>query len=278
VVEISHILLEEKMLNNFVGGYAGSGTRVIQMMLEKAGVWVGPKGLLKASYDAHHTMIDFGRMMPGTVTNYNNKEITDYFWMHLKKFKLENEEWSLKNGESMWCIPFLHKHFPKATYILVVKNGLDNILNEIPFSEMYLKIFLNRTEDSRAKALKNGFGEAFNVEGLAFWHARMVFWNAINAIAVEDGEKYYGDRFLIVRLEDFIHAPVQEGQRIFDHLKLEFKNEYVDFIKSQESVGRHKRVWTLYMKDKEKHTYNPAKHLLPLVELGREMLTKLRYL
>ncbi len=272
------------MLNNFVGGYAGSGTRVIQMMLEKAGIWVGPKEHLRASYDAHHTLIDFSRMMPGNMkNNYSDKEITDYFFKHFKAFKLENEEWSLKNGESMWCIPFLHKHFPKSTYILVVKNGLDNILNEIPFSEMYLKIFLNRADTDRVKTLEDGFHKAFDVDDLAFWHARMVFWNAINAIAVEDGEKYYGGKFLIVRLEDMIGSPVEEGQRIFDHLKLEFKNEYVDFIKPQESVGRHNRKWVydsaVPLKDgPEKHTYNPEIHLVPLKELGGEMLRKFRYL
>lgn len=243
-----------RLLNNFVGGYAGAGTRIIPMMLKRAGIWVGQEYYLSPSYDTHHTLVDFARMcIPSSVTQ-------DSFLDHFEEFRLGNENWSIKNGESMWCMPFLHKLFSKATYILVVRNGLDNILTSIPFAELYIDRMFPGNKD------------------LPFWNRRMFFWNRINALAVRDGEQYFGDKFLIVRLEDIIKSPIQEGQRIFDHLELKFKNEYVDFVKPQASVGGYNRERTVYLKGKEKHTYNPEIHLAPLKELGRKMLGKFGYL
>lgn len=241
------------MINNFVGGYAGSGTRVIQMMLQKSGLWVGDKGKLRNTYDTHDTLIDFSRV--AVVKRDITQEITDSFLKHVSEFQVGRQNWSIKNGESMWAIPFLHGLFPDATYILTVKNGLDNILNHNPFAEMYFDNFVDSDEQN-------------------FWYRRMMFWSKINELALTEGEEYYGTNFLVVKLEHLIEDPIEEGQRIFDHLGLEFKKEYVSFIRSQESIGRHKKSW---IEPHGVHVYEPEKHFESIKKLGKEMLVQLGY-
>ena len=240
------------MINNFVGGYAGSGTRVIQEMLENYGLWVGSKKNHRVTFDTHDTLVDFSKV--AVVQRKFTKEITDLFLQHILEFQEGHQDWSIKNGESMWAIPFIRGLFPQATYILVVKNGLDNILNHHSFAEVYFEHFIDSDEQN-------------------FWYRRMKYWSKIYSLAVEEGEECFGDKFLIVRLEDIIWNPVQEGQRIFTHLGLKFKDEYISFVKPQESVGRHETLWT----ECHGHIYDPVKHLDTIKDLGKEMLTRFGY-
>ena len=254
MLEILHTSLEERMVNNFVGGYAGAGTRVLQMMFDRAGIWVGPKEHLRESYDTHHTQLEFCRAANSFRDGVEHS--SDTFQENFDRFRLSSHNWSVKNGESMWAIPFLHKMFPEATYILVVRNGLDNILNHIPFAELYLEWFFPCNKHR------------------PFWDRRMLFWNGINKLALKEGERCYGDKFLVVRLEDMIWHPEEEGKRIFDHVGFEFDKSYVDFIESQASVGRHRKPCT---ERKFGQTYEPAKHLESVRGLGKEMLTRFGY-
>jgi hypothetical protein len=243
--------LEEGMLNNFVGGYAGSGTRVIQMMLERAGVWVGAEKLLKASYDAHYTQPWYSRPID---IRERPTTLLENFISSFEDWREANQEWSNKNGESMWCIPFLRSLFPESTYILVVRNGLDNALTSVPFSEMYLNIIFPGNEN------------------LSFFDSRIKFWSEVNELAIREGKQHFGDKFLIVRLEDIINSPVQEGQKIFDHLGLKFNESYVDFVSPQPSVGKHREE--CLVRDVQ---YDPEIHLNSLKEIGMKTLEKLGY-
>lgn len=252
------------VLNNFVGGYAGSGTRVIQMMLEKAGILVRAKGFDNLSYDEHYTMkfwFNIAHKYIATGTEID-EQFTEDFLKEFEEFRSGSDNWSLKCGETMWCMPFLYKLFPNSTYILMVRNGLDNILNDHIFSEGYSKVFV--------------YTDAiYKIENFSFWGHRMIFWNQIHERAVREGEEYFDKKFLIVRLEDVIEFPIREGKRIFDHLGLEFKDEYVDFVEPQLSVNKHKKRWVESRFGG--HVYRPETHLEDIKAVGNQMLTRFGY-
>ncbi len=252
-------------VNNFVGGYAGSGTRVIQMMLERAGVWVRSKEFSNIAYDELITascFVNIGRRYIATNTEVDHRFFKD-FSEKFEEFRSGEENWSLKVGETMWCIPFLYELFPTSTYILVIRNGLDNILNEHTWSEEYHRVFVSSDV-------------AYQLENFSLWGHRMMFWNEIYKRAIEEGEEYFGGRFLVVRLEDIIRSPEGVGQAIFNHLGLEFKSDYVDFVRPQVSVNKHKEKFV--ENNWGGHVYEPEIHLDNLKEIGREMLTKFGYM
>jgi len=235
------------------------------MMLKRAGVWLGNEESINLAYDDLITLPFFVKI----ITSYISleKEIDEGFTIEFCKkfetFKESNISWSLKNGETMWCIPFLHSVVPDATYILVVRNGLDNILNDHIWAEGWRRPF-------------GYIANEYKTKNFSLWAHRMIFWNALTKRAIKEGKEYFGDKFLIVRLEDIIESPEEEGKIIFDHLGLDFKPACVNFIKPQESVGKHKKMWT--ESNWGGHVYVPDVHLENLKELGREMLTELGYM
>jgi len=252
-------------VNNFVGGYAGSGTRVIQMMLERAGIWVRSTEFSNIAYDELLTagcFINIARLYIATNTDIDQRFIKD-FSERFEKFRSGEENWSLKTGETMWCIPFLYELFPEATYVLVVRNGLDNVLNEHTWSEEYYRVFVNSDD-------------AYQIDNFSLWGHRMAFWNDIHKRAIEEGEECFGSKFLIVKLEDIIRSPEGVGETIFNHLGLEFKSGYIDFVKPQISVNKHRE--TFVENNWGGHVYKPEVHLDGLKEIGKEMLTRLGYL
>ena len=79
-----------------------------------------------------------------------------------------------------------------------------------------------------------------------------------------------------MKLEDIIRSPEGVGETIFNHLGLEFKSDYVDFVKPQISVNKHKEKFV--ENNWGGHVYKPEVHLDGLKEIGKEMLTRLGYL
>ncbi len=252
------------MIQNFVGGYAGSGTRTIQLILQQAGVYVGYPTDIAETFDEKYTQQLFTLL---SIAYKNKFFIDDNIKNELKSCVnrfiggSDATDWSIKNGETMWCIPLLKESFPNSTYILFVRNGLDNILTQILFAEAYTCNFLS---DKELSSLTD------------FWEKRMLLWNKVTQIALKDGEKYYENKFLVVRLEDLINNRRHWVKLICDHVGATFNEKCLSVIRDPGTIDRHKKQWI-----DEKlggHVYDPDKYIEKLTKIGYESLKELNYL
>ena len=108
----------------FVGGMGGSGTRVVQMMLEIGGYYIGSP-YLNNYYDFmgvdHNFVILFDKWF---------FEDDDYPMKEMLNFSTTGRDsWSFKHGHLMFCIDKLKQWYPDSEYIHVVRNPIDNMLN-----------------------------------------------------------------------------------------------------------------------------------------------------
>jgi hypothetical protein len=109
------------MTQIFVGGFGGSGTRVVQMILERAGYDVGAPGR-DGAYDWHGA-----RFSPFFDTWYFNRCGT--FRSYLTDRLANAESFAVKHGHLMYCIPELHEWFPGSQFIYVYRNPWDQMSN-----------------------------------------------------------------------------------------------------------------------------------------------------
>lgn len=235
-------------INNFVIGYAHSGTRVIQLILDKAGVHVGDREYLTETYDDHWTLQDFAE------NAQNDKMDLEKFNSDFEKFRQGKKNWSLKNCEAM--IPpnldFLDRYFSNFTCVLIMRNPLDNVLIEIPFAETYPRL------------TKDFFG--------GFWEKRMKFYNLLHEYAF-NFFKDKPDRLLIIKLEELVINPEKEIKRLFDFLKIKKDpNDFAHLIQTPISIGKRNRNYVFNHPDYEKFEYEPQKDKHRLRELAQRWL------
>ncbi len=104
----------------FTGGFGGSGTRVIAMVLRDAGYDIGPTnstldwmgGPFVAQYDSFHR-------------NRGSTQFRDYLLDHLGQRKA----FGVKFGTFMYCFPELRGWFPGCKLILMRRNPWDQMVS-----------------------------------------------------------------------------------------------------------------------------------------------------
>src|SRR3990167_6727407 len=148
----------------FTGGHFSSGTRVIQFILKQ--------------------FYNIGTIKEDTYDYEEGFSIRPTFAERIlmgekPEFKPPEGYISIKNPEFMFCFPYLKELYLESKTILVVRNGLDQILT-----------------DNQAIILK--FGQYFNLEESDYFRRKMEFWNKAYIRALE------GKPDLIVRLEDLM--------------------------------------------------------------------------
>lgn len=235
-------------MNNFVIGYAHSGTRVIQLILDNAGIHVGDKANLNETYDDHWTLQDFAE------GGRNGKMDEGKFKEHFEKFRQGHKDWSLKNCEAM--IPpnldFLDKSFPDFTCVLIMRNPLDNVLIDLPWAEEYPNL------------IKDFIGN--------FWEKRMRFYNLLHEYAFDffqDKQK----RLLVVKLEELVVNPEREIKRLFDFLKIKKDpDDFTHLIQTPVSIGKRNRQYVFNHVDYGEHIYDPQKDKHRLRKLAARWL------
>ena len=155
-------------MNIFTGGHYSSGSRVIQMLLEQTH---------NIACDNIHRDYEIGfsekdNTLAEQVLNGKNP-----------KFPISEpltKPFSLKNPDFMMMFPYLKKRFPEAKLIIVVRDGIDQILCS------------NRTMTYRFSKYFKRIEDEFSLE------REMKFWNFIYKRAIKHAD-------LIIRLEDLVH-------------------------------------------------------------------------
>ena len=196
----------------FVGGWASSGSRVLQQIIERAGYYVGIKDKDRnESYDYLGRMLTpepkfrYLEMIPTFDRWYEHRDNELEFKAMLWDTTLGKEKWSLKHGQFMLIIPDLKKWYPKSKFILTVRHPIDNLIRTTSF-EKYVP-----SEKSLEKRLRR--------------------YSLITRAALLHTDH-------VVRLEDFCYKPEAAITKLFNILEIDDDpKRYLDIIKQPASLG-----------------------------------------
>lgn len=199
-------------MNNFVTGFAHSGTRVVQRLLYHAGVHVGDISTMNETYDDSWTLSDWN----ANATEILNEE---EFKQHFEQFRQESDNWSLKNCEIMLPpnLELLHKTFKDYTMVIVMRHPIDNILIELNWPEVYPHI----TKDFQGD----------------FWEKRMKFYIYLHNYFFN----FFKDRknVYVVILENLIENPREEIEKLFSFLGQELPDyDLISLVERPLSIGK----------------------------------------
>ncbi len=213
----------------FVGGYNGSGTRVPQLILEKAGYFTGDlvaaeiDYLPLASFKAQLLHDNkFAELFSNTMRTKSHREMLDKIFA---SFIDKESKWSIKHGFLMLSIPILREAYPDCKFILMIRHGVDVVINKHFMEEDIGKFYdFDKGEDILEK--------------------RMNFWKFCYEKALKDGEAL-GDDFHVIKFEDMIENPKEETKKLFDKFGIE---ETVDtsWLKKPATIGRREQKVLLY--------------------------------
>jgi len=130
----------------FVGGFGGSGTRVVQMLLYQAGYFVG-QPLINGAFDYMGPYKNFVALYD----KYHFSGDEEGFDVVLKCATMYRRSWSLKHGHFMYCIDLLKDWYPDSEFIFVMRNPIDNSLNKHNTWYRYGGLCLDATLEEKVK-------------------------------------------------------------------------------------------------------------------------------
>ncbi len=182
----------------FIGGFPGSGTRVVSRILSMANIFMGSK--INNTNDS----VYFAPFLNKWVGKFISEEFSDknelYAQMkkdfdHLLEGHLsgipDDVPWGSKNPRNILILPFLHSLFPEMKFIHVLRDGRD--LAASPKQRVKIKqyaIDLLGNEVSSVSELVN-------------------LWSAITLKGFNDGEQFLGKNYLLIKFEDMCTNPSQ---------------------------------------------------------------------
>lgn len=204
------------MCNIFVGGMGGSGTRVVQYLMERAGYfcgcqlndfmdWMGPDNNFISCFDT-------------ALFKNNWQPLKDIIDDNINRYRFL--PYSLKHGHFMFIIPELHKWYPESKYIHVVRHPVDNILNEY---NMHVK-----------------YG---NYKPYAGLKNKLDFYEKVNSEALDHAD-------YVIRLEDLIFDSENTIRKLmaFTDVKEYDIMSMKSIIIVPKTIGRGKKYYSLFEK------------------------------
>lgn len=187
-----------------VGGTGGSGTRVVQAVLARAGAFMGVR--LNGSGDA----MDFEPFLDDSINrvlvvtrslDYSLEALPvtlrrellrklDQIVAHYRGEQPIGTRWGWKNGRSMYLLPLIHTRFPEMTFLHVLRDGRDMALsgNRNQLRKHYEALFGESASESDAEAA-------------------LKLWSTTNRSAAEWGRRMLGTRYIPIRFEDLCAEP-----------------------------------------------------------------------
>lgn len=203
------------MINKiFTGGHNSSGTRVIQMLLKQT----------HNTYSDDITMdYELGFSRPGyTFGELVLRKIP----VLLEGSQTLKEPFALKNPDFIFTIDRLKELFPKRKFILVVRNGVDQVLchNRAMFHRHARYFGLPPINP--------------NWSSFEYLISEMRFWNVIHQYALS--QKYLD---MIVRLEDLVYNTKRTVNNICKKLDIPYPD--TSCIVKPDSMGRYQKEYVL---------------------------------
>lgn len=207
----------------FIGGYSGSGTRVVSMILEKVGYNIG------TGKDLYTETSDYMPVLKHIDNCWEGQEYS----LSVD----EKEPYALKHGSLMLVIPQLKKDNPDSKFILVMRHGVDNILNGFEWENIYFKNLVTNQDKLIRKI-----------------HA----WTEAYKIALKDAD-------YVFKLEEFCFYPEKTIKELFKALEIDKDpKEFTSLIKLPMTIGRRA------------NELQPDTRQI-LFNIGREVLNRFKY-
>jgi Sulfotransferase family len=197
----------------FAGGWGGSGSRLLQMILERAGLYVGdPEENINIFYD----LVGKNNSILKGFINWHQGRLSDANYKKLFEPITDQHPWySLKMGHFMYMIPTLKKWYPESKFILTVRHPIDSVFNERrnPASRYYPWSDLGNL--SRDISLEERLSYYEKVTNEALKHTDFIF-----------------------RLEDFCLKPAASIKKLFAFVGIDDEaDKYLNLIKIPASLG-----------------------------------------
>lgn len=196
----------------FVGGFGGSGTRVVQMILQRAGYDVGT---VNEFFDWYG--MDFVPVFDAWYFKRGQQRQPP-----LRDFMVENlpeASFSVKVGLLMYCIPQLREWFPGCKFIYVYRNPWDQMSN-----------------DYQTHARYGGLPRTANLL------EKVEYWCDVSREAMTRAD-------LCVSLEELVATPHAVVESILRLAGIEDEpRKYVDIIHRPETMGRAQDSYSLISK------------------------------
>jgi hypothetical protein len=237
-----------------VGGTGGSGTRVVQSILQKAGIFMGKN--LNGSGDAEELFTYTNNTIPNILThtksiNYNLldlpldfafnrlKRLGEVLNNHTKDINSDAIAWGWKNPRSIYLLPLCVKLHPDCYFIHVVRDGRDMAIsdNQNQYNDYHKLIFpsanvpINNDSISINKTDLDKIGSA-------------QLWNHVNGKTYDYGTQKLGENYQVVRYEDLCARPGITIRSMFDKLDFEIEDTKIlkQLVKPSSSTGRYKQL------------------------------------
>jgi len=238
-------------MRRFVGGYQGAGTRVIQFLMEEAGIFTGK--LTDESRDciplsAYKKQLLQDNPTPG-YTHREALEIIFGSWWPKNDF-------SIKLGATAIAIPPLKEAFPNAQFIVILRHGVDNIIKR-------------NMEEREGRMVAPSI---FEIDDL--FDRRMAFWTSFHLKALEAAD----ESVYFVKLEDLVDNPEEETKKLFEWAEIDANAaECSRVIERPDSIGRRKEKHFVPNPIGDDIAYLPQHHRERLYKIGEDVLEHFNY-
>jgi hypothetical protein len=216
-----------------IGGFGGSGTRVVARIAKGAGFFRGTN--LNESEDA----MEFVEFYDRWVNRYLLRRLVPFYTeendlmeadfrncvsRHRREIVVEDAHWGWKNPRSIHVLPFIHKQFPDLKFIQVVRDGRD-----MAFS----------TNDVQLRRHGAALLEPALLDApLPIKTAAL--WAKINLEAASYAEAELAQRYLILKFEGLCQTPHEAVKEVFDFLGANHGNlaAVAEEVVMPSSIGR----------------------------------------
>jgi hypothetical protein len=196
----------------FIGGFGGSGSRVIQNLFWYVGYFVG-QPLINGAFDYMGPYRNFVAVYDKFYFNGDELGLD----VVLQSATMYRKTWSLKHGHLMFSIDLLKEWYPDSQFIYAMRNPVDNMLNSFDTHHKYGGLPLDASLEEKVR-----------------YYIKI----SQNAIAKAD---------YIFKLEDICNSPEKEIKRLLDFAYVpEHKYDIKDLvktIKSPQSIGCGKEYY-----------------------------------
>lgn len=228
----------------FIGGYGHSGTRVIAMILERAGYYLGK------NKNQVWDVTDYKRVCYGFERKYR-PQYSDKTKLPFKKKDKQaitqfkritqtnaiREPWALKYGTFFRALPLIFQTYPKAKFVMTVRHGMDQILR-FPKWAANQKGFNVETVLSPKELAQDRHRRQLLFWGRLYREA-LDYLESINPKWPKKGAR---KNWMLIRLEDLCSSPDEEIGRLFKFLNISgSRKRCVELVKHPKTIGERFR-------------------------------------
>ena len=225
-----------------------SGSRILACLLKASGVFMGSD--LNESEDAHDMLRLVRPLVEGHYPDYATLlregdpaigKLVDAVLAHHLHNRPPDALWGWKLCETLYIVPVLHRLFPKATYLHLIRDGRDVAFSDhvAPEEPFWRKVYFDtdRIESWQGRGLLHrDYTRRPHVYNARHW---------VNSVTVA---RHYGamvgERYLEIHYEDLVNAPAITARRILRHIGISSNETIIaDFSSSvtRQAIGKYRR-------------------------------------